>query len=75
MDHSKSDWYEEMTRKLQINGKSLRTQQAYFSSTRKELPSIHIRSSSNRKLRYAISDHTERDNQYLEFRSTHLISV
>jgi hypothetical protein len=24
MDHSKSDWYEEMTRKLQINGKSLR---------------------------------------------------
>ena len=29
MDHSKSDWYEEMTRKLQINGKSLQTQQAY----------------------------------------------
>jgi len=34
MDHIKSDWYEEMTRKLQINGKSLRTQQAYTRAVR-----------------------------------------
>ena len=34
MNHIKSDWYEEMTRKLQINGKSLRTQQAYTRAVR-----------------------------------------
>jgi len=34
MDCRKSDWYEEMTRKLQINGKSLRTQQAYTRAIR-----------------------------------------
>jgi len=37
MDHSKSDWYEEMTAKLQINGKSLSTQQAYTRSVRQLL--------------------------------------
>ena len=34
MNHSKSDWYQTMTRKLQINGKSLRTQQAYTRAVR-----------------------------------------
>jgi integrase/recombinase XerD len=34
MTNCKSDWYEQMTRKLQINGKSERTQQAYTRSVR-----------------------------------------
>ena len=41
MDHSKSDWYEEMTRKLQINGKSLRTQQAYTRAVRQLAEHYH----------------------------------
>ena len=41
MDHSKSDWYEEMTRKLQINGKSLRTQQAYTRAVRQLVEHSH----------------------------------
>jgi integrase/recombinase XerD len=34
MDHAQSDWYEEMTHKLQLNGKSPRTQQAYRRAVR-----------------------------------------
>jgi len=41
MEHSKSDWYEEMTRKLQINGKSLRTQQAYTRAVRQLAEHYH----------------------------------
>jgi len=41
MDHCKSDWYEEMTRKLQINGKSLRTQQAYTRAVRQLVEHYH----------------------------------
>jgi integrase/recombinase XerD len=41
MDHCKSDWYEEMTRKLQINGKSLRTQQAYTRAVRQFVEHYH----------------------------------
>ena len=41
MDHYKYDWYEEMTRKLQINGKSLRTQQAYTRAVRQLVDHYH----------------------------------
>lgn len=41
MDRVKSDWYEEMTRKLQINGKSLRTQQAYTRAVRQLVDHYH----------------------------------
>ena len=41
MNHSKSDWYQMMTRKLQINGKSLRTQQAYTRAVRQLVEHHH----------------------------------
>ncbi len=41
MDHFQSDWYEEMRNKLQINGKSLRTQQAYTRAVRQLVEHHH----------------------------------